>query len=192
LDSNGLPYYAYPGFISKLSATFNETYHGTSTLFASSTDSPPALQNDSLAYFTSEDGYLFAFDTSSTSAKWAAAVKDSNNNVMAITVSPTVGQRKVGATITNQIYIGADDKKVHAYNDSGTEQWNYTAGDLVETSSALDCRGVLYFGTNNGHVIALVTDSDGLAASSWPKYQHDNKNSGNLSSAIYVGGTCQD
>ena len=54
--------------------------------------------------------------------------------------------------------------------------------------------GTLYFSlsdTTSGSVIALITDSSGLAHQGWPKGFHDNRNTSNFQAPL-PGSTCQD
>ncbi|MCC6336640.1 MAG: hypothetical protein IT380_21955 [Myxococcales bacterium] len=64
-----------------------------------------------------------------------------------------------------------------------------SAGQVL-ASATLDCNrdkptsttGVYYFATTTGWLVGYVVDSEGLDQSApWPKYQHDARNTGNLS-----------
>jgi len=188
LDSAGLPFFQNRGFVSRLSPAFVETWRGSSPTYGQRSLAPPALGSDDAVYFGTEDGYLFAFDTSSPSPRWTFAVRDAQGSARPVRTTPVVGSS--GAS--RQLYFGAGDRRMHALSADGTPLWTRDAGSEVESSAVLDCRGILYFATNNGRVAALVTDSDAIADTPWPRFQHDNRNSGSAATALRAAGACAD
>jgi outer membrane protein assembly factor BamB len=99
--------------------------------------------------------------------------------------SPTIDKAGTSFFVTEDGYI-------RAIGSDGSVRWTHFLGGSGVTSSspALSCDGTIYVGTSHGHVVALQADSDGIADSSWPKYQHDNRNTGNLATKIYDNGVC--
>jgi len=134
---------------------------------------------------------------------------DSTTGALAVDYSATPS---IGAP--SQVTVGAD--KVIYFSDGGqnelvavryvkppptasaTLQWRFVGTSVGATSTnvsfigpgsepTLDPTGVLYFGADNGHVYALMTDSGGAAVptagTNWPRIGFDNCNSGNSSYA---------
>ncbi len=99
--------------------------------------------------------------------------------------SPTIDKAGTAFVVTEDGYI-------RAIGADGIVRWTHFLGSgaVVSSSPALSCDGTIYVGTSNGRVLALQADSDGIADSSWPKYQHDNRNTGNLATKIYDNGVC--
>ena len=77
------------------------------------------------------------------------------------------------------VYVGAADGTLTALSISdGAVLWSYRANGSIQTPPAAGCDGTLYFATDAGQVVALVTDTVGLAASSWPRAGHDVRGTG--------------
>ena len=51
----------------------------------------------------------------------------------------------------------------------------------------IDDDGIIYFGSSDGNLYAVYSESVGLADSPWPKYMHDNRNTGNVQTPLPVG-----
>jgi hypothetical protein len=81
--------------------------------------------------------------------------------------------------------------EVVALKSDGTALWAFTGGGVTGTKTLLtfaapaspptiDSTGVVYLGTNDGKVLALISDTSGsTTASDWPTLGHDNCNSNN-------------
>ncbi len=97
------------------------------------------------------------------------------------------------------IYIAATDSNLSAFDPGLSLQWRINLLAPVEGSLAIDCArtglgafdpgrpAVLYAATTGGQVYALIADSLGLdtnGPSSWPKYQHDPRNTGNSATPL--------
>ncbi len=129
----------------------------------------PVLGEDGTIYFGSQDGNLYALNPNG-SLKW----KYQTGNI--IDGTPTIGNDGV-------IYFGSYDDYVYALNPDGILRWKYDTGDFISSSPAIGSDGTLYIGGWNGYLYALYCSSTGLANSAWPKFQHDNQNTG-LSSPL--------
>ena len=82
------------------------------------------------------------------------------------------------------IYFGAETGFLYALNSDGSLAWNYGTGNGINwTSPAIASDGTVYIGNNDGKLIALSTSSMGLANVAWPKFRHNNNNTG-LSTVI--------
>ena len=84
------------------------------------------------------------------------------------------------------IYFGAETGYVYALNPDGTLNWKFQLQHGINWSSpALVGDGTLYLGTwggpyNQGCLYAIKTTSQGYASTPWPRFRHDNKNTGRL------------
>ena len=91
--------------------------------------------------------------------------------------SPTLGA-------DGMIYFGAETGFLYALNPDGSLAWRYGTNNGINwTSPAIDRNGTLYIGNNDGNLFAIPVSSMGLAASSWPKFRHDNSNKGAVATA---------
>lgn len=83
------------------------------------------------------------------------------------------------------IYFGAETGYLYALNPDGTLNWKHEVASGVNWSSpAILNDGTLFIGGMGygadypGMFSAVVTSSHGYAVSPWPRFRHDNKNSG--------------
>jgi outer membrane protein assembly factor BamB len=60
----------------------------------------------------------------------------------------------------------------------GKLKWRYKVGGGIKSSPAIGSDGTVYIGSLDSCVYAIRSDSKGLADSPWPKFQHDNQNTG--------------
>jgi outer membrane protein assembly factor BamB len=102
--------------------------------------------------------------------------------------SALLGAPTVGADGT--VYLGSsalafsgeEDGQLNAIGPDGKLKWQYSsggAGTMSASSPALLADGTVYIGSSDG-LYAIYSDSAGLAASPWPKFQGDNKNGGQI------------
>jgi len=102
--------------------------------------------------------------------KWSYTVGQAD-----IYCSPAIGENGL-------IYFGAENGIFYALNQDGTENWKYSTNNGINwTSPAIDIDGTIYIGNSDGYLFAINSNSFGLANSTWPKFRHDNKNTGRLS-----------
>lgn len=71
-----------------------------------------------------------------------------------------------------------------AATPEGKLKWRYKVGGGIKSSPAIGSDGTIYFGSRDSCVYAIRSDSKGLARSSWPKFQHDNQNTGRADGGI--------
>lgn len=83
------------------------------------------------------------------------------------------------------IYFGAETGYLYALNPNGTLNWKHEVASGVNWSSpAIITDGTLYIGGMGyggdypGMFNAVLTTSHGYAVSPWPRFRHDNKNTG--------------
>ncbi len=80
------------------------------------------------------------------------------------------------------IYTAAETGFVYALNPDGTLNWKYDSqGGINWSSPTLTKDGILYIGAmknEGGALIALQTQSQGVASSPWPTFRQNNKNTG--------------
>lgn len=126
--------------------------------------SSPAIDKDEILYFGSEDGYIYAVD-SSGSLKW----KYQTDNLVGS--SPAIGSDGI-------IYVGSWDNYLYALNSNGSLKWRYKTGSLIGSSPAIGEDGSVYISSYDRYIHAVASTSSGTAHSIWPKFHHDNCNSG--------------
>ncbi|MBM3242358.1 choice-of-anchor D domain-containing protein, partial [Candidatus Poribacteria bacterium] len=87
--------------------------------------------------------------------------------------SPAIGSDET-------IYVGSLDNYLYAINPDGTPKWKFSTGGDVDSSPAIGSDGTIYVGSGDYHLYALYSESIGLANSNWPKFHHDNQNTGRV------------
>ncbi|TKJ43276.1 cell surface protein [candidate division TA06 bacterium B3_TA06] len=107
------------------------------------------------------------------------------NDYIGIESVPAIGSNGI-------IYFGATDYKgrkvgnmrqvnyLYAVTPEGERKWRYKTGGEIKSSPAIDLDGTVYVGSLDSCVYAIRSDSKGLADSPWPKFQHDNQNTGRV------------
>lgn len=126
--------------------------------------SSPAIGTDGTVYVGSEDNYLYAINPSGE-LKWRYKIWDW------VFSSPAIGS-------DGTIYVGSYDGYLYAISPSGELKWRYKTGDDVFSSPAIGSDGTIYVGSEDNYIYAIRSESKDLADSPWPKFQHDNKNTG--------------
>jgi len=129
--------------------------------------SSAAIGSDGTIYAVSSDYYLHAITQDGT-LKWKYNLGDW------IDASLAIGSDGV-------IYIGSTDSKLYAINPDGTKRWEFATGDSIYATPALKEDGTLYITSTDSKLYAIETSSLGLANSPWPRYGHDNRNTGDIS-----------
>lgn len=116
------------------------------------------------------------------------------NNSFSPAHAPILGQGSL-------VYTVSTNGDVSVFNTAGVWQWAATAGETSFGTTSVpplldvarngnggprcDRPGILYVVSNSGTVTALVVDSAGLDTSAaWPRFQHDNANSGNADTSL--------
>ncbi len=94
-----------------------------------------------------------------------------------VETTPAVG-------LDGNIYFGTSSGELFAISSSGALIWEFEAGGAIVSSPTLAENGTLYFGSHDRKFYALNTSSLGHAASSWPGYQRDVRNTGQFGSDV--------
>ncbi|MDK2886082.1 MAG: hypothetical protein PWP54_640 [Thermosipho sp. (in: thermotogales)] len=128
----------------------------------------PVIDEDGTIYVGSWDDYLYAINPDGT-LKWKF------NTGTGIFHTPVIGSNGI-------IYVIAY-RYLYALNEDGTLLWKFS--DFKGASSwpsvfllSLSNDGTLYV-SDYESLYAIETDSQGLANSPWPKFQKNNRNTGN-------------
>jgi outer membrane protein assembly factor BamB len=137
---------------------------------SSTMEHSPSIGVDGTIYVSTDDGNLYALNANG-SLKWKYQTGGY------ISSSPTIGA-------DGMIYFGSYDKNLYALNPDGTLNWKYRTGGTVH-NPAIRADGTIYVGSSDGYLYAINSSSLGLADSSWPKYQHDNRNTGASGTTIH-------
>jgi outer membrane protein assembly factor BamB len=114
------------------------------------------------------DGCLWAINPTGD-LKWRYII-DSTLRVFS-PASPAVGS-------DGTIYIGTKDRGLIALNADGSLRWEADIDSEIFSSPAIGSDGTVYVGSLDSCVYAIRSDSKGLADSPWPKFAHDNQNTG--------------
>ncbi|TKJ43277.1 cell surface protein [candidate division TA06 bacterium B3_TA06] len=133
----------------------------------------PVIGSDGTIYVNS-DGCLWAINPTGD-LKWRYRI-DSTLRVFS-PASPAVGS-------DGTIYIGTKDRGLIALNADGSLRWEADIDSEIFSSPAISDDGFIYVGSKDGYLYAIHSDSKGLADSPWPKYQHDNQNTGRAGGGI--------
>lgn len=129
--------------------------------------SAPAVGPDGTIYVGADDNYLYALNPNGT-MKWRFHAGDG------VTATPAIGD-------DGTIYFTSQNGYLFAVNSDGTKKWDFIFGGWASSSPAIAEDGTIYFGTLfAASLYALWSSSHGLASSSWPRFQHDNQNTGRV------------
>ena len=136
----------------------------------------PAIAADGTIYFGSRGKSLYALDSNADGDKKKWSYRTGGN----VDSSPVIGA-------DGTVYVGSDDFNVYAFDpadidpDNVAHKWSIpTNGKVSFSSSALAPDGTLFIGSADG-LYAIHTASAGLqAASPWPKFGQNNRNSGRV------------
>ncbi|MFZ5515695.1 MAG: PQQ-binding-like beta-propeller repeat protein [Candidatus Zhuqueibacterota bacterium] len=166
----------------------------------------PVIDWDGIIY-TKGCPYLYAFFPDGD-IKWKINIAASSNNNAAISVDGLiiVGDSMVGYRAINPsgaiqwtwhtsygvgpMLIGSDGSiywtrqgtDEHAgffvIDANGQSYKEIFVDENVRAAPAMGNDGTIYVGTMDGNLYAIPSNSSGLANSPWPKFQHDNQNTG--------------
>lgn len=130
--------------------------HGTPT--------SPSIGNNGTIYIGSLDNNLYAIDKSGRLI-WNVLIGSNEDS------NPAIGN-------DGMVYVGTDEGVLCALDKEGKLKWKYKAGDKIVSSPAISNDGTIYFGSLDHYIYAIKTSSSGIAISPWPKFRHDNMNTG--------------
>ncbi|MBN2381112.1 PQQ-binding-like beta-propeller repeat protein [candidate division WOR-3 bacterium] len=170
--------------------------------------SSPAIEVDGNVYFGSYDGYLYSlypdgslrwqcwigsqmFSSPSLGPDGTIYIGTDDATFYAVTPSGDLdwiyytgggyiaSSPAIGADST--IYVGAGDSYLHAISPDGIEKWRYQTNDVIHASVAFGEDDLLLIGSRDGVFYALDAETGGMSAETpWPKYRHDERNTGNV------------
>jgi outer membrane protein assembly factor BamB len=123
----------------------------------------PAVGPSGTIYVSTNMSKLYAFNPDST-LKWAFPTQGG-----IFGSSPTLSS-------DGTIYFGTA-VCYYALNRNGTVKWDY--GSATGSSPCIALDGTVYFVSTDGHLYAFRGTSP-LADAPWPKFQHDNRNTGRV------------
>ena len=126
--------------------------------------SSPAIASDGTIFVGSKDGNLYAINPNGTK-KWSYQTGSNE-----FTSSPAIGS-------SGTIYF-ASRNFLYAFNSDGTKKWELSNAGSDQSPPAISTDGTVYIGAGNG-LNAIYSESKGLLDSPWPKFGHDNQNTGN-------------
>ena len=120
------------------------------------------VATDGTVYFGGENGILYAFDPAGN-MKWQLQIQG------ALDASPVLAE-------DGTIYVLGTE--FAAVSPDGKKLWSFRTNGASTSSPTIGSDGTVYFATSQGVVTAVAGTGGGLMASSWPKFQHDLRNSG--------------
>jgi hypothetical protein len=111
---------------------------------------------------------------------------------------PAGAASQIAAAADGRFYFGDNAGELVALNSDGNAaQWTFKGGGTSPGGKTLltftaptspptiDISGIVYFGSNDGRVVALISDSVGTAsASDWPTIGHDNCSTNNATTTM--------
>ena len=119
----------------------NGTKKWSFTTYGRIGSSPALSSNGATLYFGSEDGNIYALNTSDGSKKWKFKTQG------AIVSSPAIGA-------SGTIYVGSLDDYIYAIKKDGTLAWKYDTGGRIGSSPSISS-GILYVGNELGNLYAI-------------------------------------
>lgn len=137
----------------------------------------PAIDADGTLYL---GGTHFSVLNSDYTEKWRLNEEIGYGNVE---TTPTIGSDGtiyfgvndwVGRKLSNMQLVGY----LYAFTPEGERKWRYKIGGEIKSSPAIGSDGTVYVGSLDSCFYAIRSDSKGLVSSPWPKFQHDNQNTG--------------
>jgi len=144
----------------------------------------PTIAADGTVYVSTKacpeaSGKILALDPATGQSEWEYVVQPEHGTAALDDVysTPTVGADGL-------IYFGAETERFYALGPDGTLRWKTRLAGINWSSAAILDDGTVYIGShsanpgNHGFLWALRTSSLGYADSPWPRYRHDNKNTG--------------
>lgn len=139
----------------------------------SGTSSAPVINTDGTINVVLDKLYSFNADSSIV---WES------DSIMGLYFSKVATIGEIG-----NIFIGAsfgDQNSIYTIDINGNKIQEMKVHGNVVTAPAITNDGIVYFSTDEGKLYAMYSESNGLADSPWPKYMHDNRNTGNSSTPI--------
>jgi len=122
--------------------------------------------------------YFYALNPGYTK-KWMLAKEIGYGGVES---TPTIGSDgTLYITVNDVERKGSKRKRVgylYAFTPESERKWRCKLGGEIKSSPAIGSDGTVYVGSLDSCVYAVHSDSKGLADSPWPKFQHDNQNTG--------------
>lgn len=136
--------------------------------------SSPAIDTDGTVYVGCDDEHVYAID-SEGSLRWSYRPYQ-YWPVGTIRSSPALHA-------DGFLVVGTDGGYLCALRSDGTLAWTSYPYRTIGSSPAIDGTGMVYFATQSGTLAALSSGSlHGLAGTPWPKFRHDNFNTGRAGS----------
>jgi len=143
----------------------------------------PVIDTDGTIYF---GGLFFYALNPDYTTKWGLGEEIDYGSVE---TTPIIGSdgtiyfgvsKWVDVTSPNQHQVGY----LYAFTTDGKRKWRYKIGGEIKSSPAIGSDGTVYVGSLDSCVYAIRSDSKGLADSPWPKFAHDNQNTGRAGGGI--------
>lgn len=166
IDEKGIAYF-WDGYLKAVAPTGERWRYNTGTLSWGGVEAYPVIGNENI-YIARYNGKFMALNKQGL-LQWENQIGDHRIH----SYYPTFTKGSDGT-----LYSGCNDGCLYALNTDGSVKWKYYLGEGMVGSPALADDGTLYCATQDGNLYAITSSSRGLASSPWPKYAHDNQNTG--------------
>lgn len=127
-------------------------------------DCSPAIGADGTVYFGSDDRWFHALDAAGR-LRWRFAAGGR------VESSPALGDN-------GWVHFGSDDDRFHVLNEWGDLVWNHDVGSDVRSGPVIGADSTVYFASRDGRLHALHAGCRPADLAPWPKFRHDNRNTG--------------
>jgi outer membrane protein assembly factor BamB len=148
----------------------------------------PAIDTDGTIYYGTlyYGGTHFSVLNSDYTEKWKL---DKEIGYGRVETAPTIGSDRT-------IYFGVNkwvdvtspnlhqEGYIYAFTPEGERKWRCKLGGEIKSSPAIGSDGTVYVTSVDSCVYAIRSSSKGLADSPWPKFAHDNQNTGRAGGGI--------
>ena len=122
----------------------------------------PAIGPDGTIYVGANDYDFYALNADGT-LKWRAVGMGSS-------VSPALAA-------DGTVYVGAGND-LYAFYQDGTLKWQFQTQGEIRSAPMVGDNGLIYIGSEDAKVYALVDANGGPSAGPWPMFQHDAQHTG--------------
>jgi outer membrane protein assembly factor BamB len=136
-------------------------------------ESEPIVSDDGKVIFNSSDGNAYAVDSITGAKRWSLPV---SRRGLELAHSPALAA-------DGTVYIAAENRLYAVQSATGTQLWmTELTGSLGSPNIGAD--GTVYVASADGQLYAVYGQSSaGLAATPWPKYRQNVRNTGSLDRA---------
>jgi outer membrane protein assembly factor BamB len=109
--------------------------------------SSPIVTADDRVYFGGQDGFVTALDAKTGEQRWQYAIR-----------SDVDGSGVIGPE--NELFIGADDGRIHALRSDGSLRWSFVAQRDIRSSAGIAPDGTLYVTSFDHNLYSIAASGE--------------------------------